>query len=79
VVELLSRGEEARGRADGLNQPNNVLSYVAVAEGAIKLKQFGDIEAFVADGAGMRDGTAIAADLIVLASSYKRLGRVRPE
>jgi hypothetical protein len=78
-VELLSRGEEARGRADGLNQPNNVLSYVAVTKGAIKLKQFGDIEAFVADGAGMRDGTAIAADLIVLASSYKRSGRVRPE
>jgi putative flavoprotein involved in K+ transport len=42
-----------------------------VAEGKIGLKQFSDIERFVAQGARMRDGTAIAADLIVLATGYK--------
>jgi len=35
------------------------------------LKQFADIEGFVAEGARMNDGTIIAADLIVLSTGYK--------
>jgi putative flavoprotein involved in K+ transport len=42
-----------------------------VAEGKIALVQFSDIERFAADGARMRDGGTIAADLIVLATGYK--------
>ncbi|MGX4807308.1 flavin-containing monooxygenase [Bradyrhizobium guangdongense] len=42
-----------------------------IVEGAIKLKQFGDIESFTADGLQMKDGSAIPADLIVLATGYK--------
>lgn len=42
-----------------------------IVEGAIKLKQFEDIEGFTADGARMTDGTTIAADLIVLSTGYK--------
>ncbi|WP_291864748.1 NAD(P)/FAD-dependent oxidoreductase [Bradyrhizobium sp.] len=41
-------------------------------KGAIKLKQFADIDGFVADGARMNDGKIITADLIVLATGYKR-------
>lgn len=42
-----------------------------IIEGAIKLKQFADIESFAADGARMKDGTTIPADLIVLSTGYK--------
>jgi len=42
-----------------------------IVEGAIKLRQFSEIESFTADGAQMKDGTAIAADLIVLSTGYK--------
>ncbi|MBK3660905.1 NAD(P)/FAD-dependent oxidoreductase [Bradyrhizobium diazoefficiens] len=42
-----------------------------IVEGAIKLKQFEDIEGFTADGARMTDGSTIAADLIVLSTGYK--------
>jgi cation diffusion facilitator CzcD-associated flavoprotein CzcO len=42
-----------------------------VAGGAIGLKQFTDIECFVADGMRMKDGTMLPADLIVLATGYK--------
>ena len=40
--------------------------------GEIALKQFSDIETFVAEGARMKDGKTIAADLIVLATGYQR-------
>jgi thioredoxin reductase len=43
-----------------------------VVSGEIKLKQFSDIESFVADGARMKSGETLAADLIVLATGYKR-------
>jgi hypothetical protein len=43
-----------------------------VASGAIKLKQFADIDSFVAEGARMKTGETVAADLIVLATGYKR-------
>ncbi|MDE2378055.1 NAD(P)/FAD-dependent oxidoreductase [Bradyrhizobium sp.] len=38
--------------------------------GAVKLKQFADIESFEAGGARMRDGTLVPADLIVLSTGY---------
>jgi cation diffusion facilitator CzcD-associated flavoprotein CzcO len=42
-----------------------------VAEEKIALTQFSDIERFVAQGALMRDGSLIPADLVVLATGYK--------
>ncbi|QIO36545.1 NAD(P)/FAD-dependent oxidoreductase [Bradyrhizobium sp. 1(2017)] len=42
-----------------------------IVEGAIKLRQFSEIESFTADGARMKDGTTIATDLIVLSTGYK--------
>jgi cation diffusion facilitator CzcD-associated flavoprotein CzcO len=42
-----------------------------VASGAIKLIQFDDIDAFVADGVRMKSGERLAAELIVLATGYK--------
>ena len=42
-----------------------------IVEGAIKLKQFSDIESFVTEGARMKDGATIATDLIVLSTGYK--------
>ena len=43
-----------------------------IIKGEIKLKQFADIETFVAEGAKLKDGTTIAANLIVLATGYRR-------
>jgi cation diffusion facilitator CzcD-associated flavoprotein CzcO len=43
-----------------------------IVKGDIALKQFADIDTFVAAGAKMKDGTAVAADLVVLATGYKR-------
>ena len=42
-----------------------------VASGEIALMQFSDIETFVAEGARMKSGEIVAADLIVLATGYK--------
>ncbi|MHC4045275.1 flavin-containing monooxygenase [Bradyrhizobium sp. 23AC] len=42
-----------------------------IVEGAIKLRQFADIEGFVTEGARMKDGTLLPADLIVLSTGYK--------
>src|SRR6187401_3631546 len=42
-----------------------------VAEGKVALAQFSDIDRFAADGARMRDGSLVAADLVVLATGYK--------
>jgi cation diffusion facilitator CzcD-associated flavoprotein CzcO len=42
-----------------------------VISGQIRLAQFSDIDGFVAEGARMRGGETIAADLIVLATGYK--------
>jgi cation diffusion facilitator CzcD-associated flavoprotein CzcO len=42
-----------------------------VVRGEIGLKQFSDIDCFVADGARMKSGETLAADLIVLATGYK--------
>jgi cation diffusion facilitator CzcD-associated flavoprotein CzcO len=42
-----------------------------VAAAKIALRQFADIETFVAGGARMKNGDTIAADLIVLATGYK--------
>jgi len=43
-----------------------------IVKGEIALKQFADIDRFVAGGARMKDGETIAADLVVLATGYKR-------
>jgi putative flavoprotein involved in K+ transport len=43
-----------------------------IISGEIGLAQFSDIESLVREGARMRDGQTIAADLIVLATGYKR-------
>jgi cation diffusion facilitator CzcD-associated flavoprotein CzcO len=42
-----------------------------IVEGEIGLVQFSDIAGFVAEGARMRTGDTLAADLIVLATGYK--------
>ena len=43
-----------------------------IVKGEIELKQFADIDGFVAEGARMKSGETVAADLIVLATGYKR-------
>lgn len=42
-----------------------------IVRGDISLKQFADIDTFAAHGAKMKDGTTIAADLVVLATGYR--------
>jgi cation diffusion facilitator CzcD-associated flavoprotein CzcO len=42
-----------------------------IVDGEIRLVQFSDIAGFVAEGARMRTGDMLAADLIVLATGYK--------
>jgi cation diffusion facilitator CzcD-associated flavoprotein CzcO len=42
-----------------------------IVKGDIALAQFSDIESFVADGARLRNGKTLPADLIVLATGYK--------
>jgi cation diffusion facilitator CzcD-associated flavoprotein CzcO len=42
-----------------------------IIAGKIKLMQFADIERFVADGARLRDGSIVPAELLVLATGYK--------
>ena len=42
-----------------------------IAEGKIGLVQFSAIDAFVPEGARMRGGATLKADLIVLATGYK--------
>ncbi len=49
----------------------NVGASELIADGKIKLIQAADIEAYVADGIRMRDGTTRKADLFVLATGYK--------
>ena len=42
-----------------------------IIAGAIKLLQFADIDRFVAEGARLKDGRIVPADLVVLATGYK--------
>ena len=42
-----------------------------IISGAVKLLQFTDIDRFVAEGARLKDGRTVAADLLVLATGYK--------
>jgi putative flavoprotein involved in K+ transport len=42
-----------------------------IISGAVKLLQFADIESFVPEGARLRDGRMVPADLLVLATGYK--------
>jgi putative flavoprotein involved in K+ transport len=43
-----------------------------IIKGAIALKQFSDLDTFTANGARMKDGETIKADLVVLATGYRR-------
>jgi cation diffusion facilitator CzcD-associated flavoprotein CzcO len=43
-----------------------------IVKGEVALKQFADIDAFVAAGAKMKRGETLPADLVVLATGYKR-------
>jgi len=47
-----------------------------IADGKIKLIQATDIEQFVADGLALKDGSTLAAELVVLATGYKGPGHV---
>jgi putative flavoprotein involved in K+ transport len=42
-----------------------------IAEGRIGLLHWKDIERFVADGVRLRDGSAVQADLLVMATGYR--------
>ena len=42
-----------------------------IVSGAVKLLQFADIEKFVPEGARLRDGSLVPAELLVLATGYK--------
>ena len=42
-----------------------------IADRKVRLIQFGDIETFGPPGARMKDGTAVPADLVILATGYK--------
>jgi putative flavoprotein involved in K+ transport len=42
-----------------------------IISGAIDLLQYADIDSFVAEGARLRDGRVVPADLLVLATGYK--------
>jgi cation diffusion facilitator CzcD-associated flavoprotein CzcO len=42
-----------------------------IISGAIKLLQFSDIDKFVAEGARLKDGSVVPAELLVLATGYK--------
>jgi putative flavoprotein involved in K+ transport len=42
-----------------------------IIDGRVGLMQFADIDRFVAEGARMRDGTIVPADLLVLATGYE--------
>ncbi|MFQ3452120.1 NAD(P)/FAD-dependent oxidoreductase [Bradyrhizobium sp. UFLA01-814] len=42
-----------------------------VASGAVALQQFADIDTFVSEGARLKNGEIVAADLIVLATGYR--------
>ena len=43
-----------------------------IVKGDIALKQFSDLDIFTAEGARMKDGETIKADLVVLATGYRR-------
>ena len=45
--------------------------YDLIVEGEIGLVQFSDVAGFVAEGASMRNGDTLAADVIVLATGYQ--------
>ncbi len=43
-----------------------------IVKGDVKLKQFADLDTFTAAGASMKDGEIVAADLVVLATGYRK-------
>ena len=74
----LEFGEDGTGwplkfRSRGGGYYFNVGCSELIADGKIRLIQFADIAAFMADGLKLKDGSALAADLFVLATGYKGL------
>ena len=72
----LEYGEDGTGwplkfRTRGGGYYFNVGASELIADGKIKLVQAADIEAYVADGVRLRDGTTRKAELFVLATGYK--------
>jgi cation diffusion facilitator CzcD-associated flavoprotein CzcO len=74
----LEFGEDGTGwplkfRSRGGGYYFNVGCSELIAEGKIRLIQFADIAAFEAQGLTLKDGSALDADLFVLATGYKGL------
>ena len=74
----LEFGEDGTGwplkfRSRGGGYYFNVGCSELIADGKIRLIQFADIAGFTADGLKLKDGSALAADLFVLATGYKGL------
>jgi putative flavoprotein involved in K+ transport len=74
----LEFGEDGTGwplkfRSRGGGYYFNVGCSELIADGKIRLIQFADIADFAADGLKLKDGSALAADLFVLATGYKGL------
>ena len=74
----LEFGEDGTGwplkfRTRGGGYYFNVGCSELIADGKIRLVQFADIEAFTADGLKLKDGSALPAELFVLATGYKGL------
>ena len=72
----LEYGEDSTGwplkfRTRGGGYYFNVGASELIADGRIRLVQAADIEAYVADGVRLRDGTTRKAELFVLATGYK--------
>jgi len=72
----LEYGEDGTGwplkfRTRGGGYYFNVGASELIADGRIRLVQAADIEAYVADGVRLRDGTTRKAELFVLATGYK--------
>jgi hypothetical protein len=74
----LEFGEDGTGwplkfRTRGGGYYFNVGCSELIADGKIRLVQFADIERFTADGFRLKDGSALDAELFVLATGYKGL------
>jgi cation diffusion facilitator CzcD-associated flavoprotein CzcO len=72
----LEFGEDGTGwplkfRTRGGGYYFNVGASELIADGSIDLVQASDIDGFVADGLKLKDGSALQADLVVLATGYK--------
>jgi putative flavoprotein involved in K+ transport len=79
----LEFGEDGTGwplkfRTRGGGYYFNVGSSELIADGKVRLVQANDIERFEADGLRLKDGSALPAELFVLATGYKGLDHLLP-